>query len=62
MALRGINWTQIRRTAAPNLSTEEIAVLQMLVEGKGTPEIARALGRSRSWVWRTAERMAHRSS
>jgi DNA-binding NarL/FixJ family response regulator len=46
------DWTAIRVQLKGKLSTEHERILDLLVEGKTQPEIARQLGLHRSAVWR----------
>jgi DNA-binding NarL/FixJ family response regulator len=52
------DWTVIRaRLTAGPLTDEQRKILDLLADGESTPSIARALGQSRSMVWRKAQRL-----
>lgn len=54
-------WSGILKTLASELSEEEKTIVSALAEGKSTPEIGRMLGKHRSMIWRTAQRIRTRT-
>jgi hypothetical protein len=50
-------WAGIRTRLGGALSKEDRQILDLLINGDSTPSIARALGQSRSMIWRKAQRL-----
>lgn len=56
------DWATARTHLRGNLSDDDRRLLDLLAEGKSTPEIAAILGQHRSLVWRRAERLKGQST
>jgi DNA-binding CsgD family transcriptional regulator len=51
------DWISLKQHHAGRLSVEDMTIVDMLIEGKSTAEIGRALGQHRSMIWRKTERI-----
>jgi DNA-binding NarL/FixJ family response regulator len=56
----GINWESALSSLRGSLSSEEEAILRMLVAGRTQPDIGKQLGLHRSAVWRRVKRLRQR--
>jgi DNA-binding CsgD family transcriptional regulator len=56
-SIRHIDWREALQAAGSQLREDDRRVLELLAEGKSTPEIARLLGSNRSAIWRQVLRL-----
>jgi DNA-binding Lrp family transcriptional regulator len=56
--IRGVDWLNVRKRLEGTLIDEDIRLLEYLLHGASTPEIARMMNKHRSWVWRRAKALA----
>lgn len=57
-----IDWAAIRASLRDSLSDDDARVLDLLTEGKTTPQIATIVRKHRSWVWRRAQELKRRGT
>lgn len=56
------DWDALRSSLGKTLSEADARLLDLLAEGKSTPQIATIVGEHRSRVWRRAQELKQRSS
>lgn len=56
----GVDWQNVK-AALPDLSKEEIQILDHLIARKSTPEIARVMQQHRSMIWRKVQGLRKRA-
>jgi DNA-binding CsgD family transcriptional regulator len=54
---RATDWVAFRSQLKGNLSSEQLRILDLLIEGKTQPEIAQQLSLHRSAVWRRIKKL-----
>lgn len=56
------DWRAVRAQAGNRLTQADARLLDLLAEGKSTPQIAVVLGEHRSRVWRRSQKLKERFS
>jgi len=54
------DWTSVRSSLQGVLSDDDARLLDLLVAGKSTPQIATIIGEHRSRVWRRSQQLKQR--
>jgi DNA-binding NarL/FixJ family response regulator len=55
--MHATDWVALRSHMEGNLSSEQVRILDLLIEGKTQPEIAQQLNLHRSAVWRRVKKL-----
>ena len=52
-----IDWRAAKSKLQGRVSEDDFQIVELLADGKSTPDIAKALGTNRSAVWRRVQRI-----
>ena len=62
VVITGFDWKAARSKTGAGLTPDERRIVELLAEGKSTPQIAKLIGTNRSAVWTRAKRIREKLS
>ena len=62
VAITGFDWKAARSRTGAGLTSDEKRIVELLAEGKSTPQIAKLVGTNRSAIWSKAKRIRQKFS
>jgi DNA-binding CsgD family transcriptional regulator len=62
VAITGFDWKAARSRIGAGLTADEKRIVELLAEGKSTPQIAKLVGTNRSAIWSKAKRIRQKLS